>query len=64
MAANIKEEAKKMVDELPEDATWEDLEYRIYVRRKIEQGIESAERGETLTMDEVRARFPVRKSEG
>ncbi len=39
----IKEQARKLVEELPDDATWEELEYKIYVRRKIEQGLESIE---------------------
>jgi hypothetical protein len=53
----IKEEARKLVDELPDDATWEQLEYRIYVRRKIEAGLDSLKNDETLSTDEVRRRL-------
>ncbi len=57
----IKEQAHKLVEELPDDATWEQLEYKIYVRRKIEQGLESIEKGDTLSTDEVRERFGLDK---
>ncbi len=59
--SRVKEEARKLVDELPDDATWEDLEYRIYVRRKIERGLESIEQGDTLSTDEVRRRLGLDK---
>ena len=53
----IKDEARKLVDELPDDATWEELEYKIYVRRKIESGLNSLEESESLSTEEVRERF-------
>ena len=33
--SDVKHEARRLVDDLPEDATWEDLMYRIYVRQVI-----------------------------
>ena len=53
----IKKEAHRIVDELPDDATWEELEYRIHVRRKIERGRRDIEEGRTLTTEEVRQRL-------
>ena len=50
----IKEEARKLVEELSDDATWEQLEYKIHVRRKIAQGLESLEKSQTLSTEEVR----------
>jgi hypothetical protein len=54
---NVKTEARRLIEELPEDATWEDLMYRIYVRQAIESGISDAGAGRTLDIQEVRARF-------
>jgi predicted transcriptional regulator len=54
---NIKQEAIKLVENLPEDATWDDLMYDIYVRQAIEAGIEDSEAGRTIDVKEVRARF-------
>ena len=40
-----------------EDATWEDLMYRIYIRQAIESGLADVDAGHTLDIKEVRARF-------
>lgn len=53
----VKNEAKRLVEELPEDATWDDLMYRIYVRQSIETGLRDSEAGRVVSVDEVRARF-------
>ena len=55
--SNVKQEARRLVDDLPEDATWEDLMYRIYVRQVIEAGSEDSEAGRTVDVKEVRAKF-------
>ena len=54
---NVKSEAKKLVEDLPESATWEDLMYRIYVREAIEAGLEDSNQGRTVDVKEVRKRF-------
>ena len=53
----IKEEAHRLVDQLPENATWEDLVYRIYVRQSIEAGIRDADAGRAESVAEVRRSF-------
>lgn len=55
--ASIKKEAQRLVEELPENATWEDLMYRIYVRQAIEAGLRDSDAGRVVSVDEVRARF-------
>ena len=57
MPANIKEEAAKLVLELPEQATWDDLMYEIYVRQKVEEGIKAADEGRVVSHEEVKKRF-------
>ncbi|HWM90053.1 MAG TPA: hypothetical protein VN493_04745 [Thermoanaerobaculia bacterium] len=54
---SVKEEARRLVEDLPEDATWDDLMYRIYVRQKIEAGLRDSDAGRTVEVSEVRARF-------
>lgn len=56
-ATKVKEQARKMVEDLPEDASWDDLMYRIYVRQAIEAGLQDSDAGRTLDVKEVRARF-------
>ena len=53
----LKQEAHRLVNDLPESATWEDLMYRIYVREAIEAGLEDSNAGRTVSVAEVRARF-------
>ncbi len=54
---SIKQEAQKLVENLTEDATWDDLMYHIYVRQAVEAGLEDSEAGRTIDVKEVRARF-------
>jgi hypothetical protein len=54
---SIKTEARRLVDQLPDDATWEDLLYEIYVRQAIEAGLKDSREGRTLPVSEVRRRL-------
>jgi predicted transcriptional regulator len=56
-ATNVKDEARHLVEELPDDASWEDLMYRIYVRQAIEAGLGDSEAGRTVDVKDVRAQF-------
>jgi hypothetical protein len=54
---NIKNEAYRLLDSLPDEATWDDLMYRIYVRQAIEDGIKDSEAGQTVDVKDVRKKF-------
>ena len=54
---NIKKEAQNLLKDLPEDATWDDLMYEIYVRQAIEAGLADSKAGRTVDVKEVRSRF-------
>ena len=54
---NIKQEAQRLVEQLPESATWDDLMYEIYVRQAVEAGLEDCAEGRTVPVAEVRRRF-------
>jgi len=56
-STNVKQEARRLVDNLPENATWDDLMYEIYVRKAIEAGLADSEAGRTIDVKEVRAKF-------
>jgi hypothetical protein len=53
----VKEEARRLVDRLPDDASWEDLQYEIYVRQAIEAGLKDSREGRTVPLAEARRRF-------
>ena len=48
-----KEKVKKILDTLPDDSSFEDIQYHIYVRSKIEQGLKDIEEGSVLSQEEV-----------
>ena len=50
---NIKQEAHRLIEQLPENATWDDFMYEIYVRQAIEAGLADSEAGHTLDVKEV-----------
>jgi len=52
-----KEEVRRLLDALPEETSYEDIQYHIYVRQAIERGLAAAERGELLDQDEVERRM-------
>ena len=53
----IKEAARAIVDNLPEQASWDDLMYELYVKQKIEAGLAAADNGQTVPHEEVKARL-------
>ena len=55
--ATVKEEAKRLVEKLPDEASWDDLMYEIYVQKKIDMGLKAAEAGKLIPHDEVRRRL-------
>ena len=55
--SSVKEQAREVVDTLPEGVTWDDVMYAIYVRQKIEAGIKDGEEGNVVAQDEVERRF-------
>lgn len=50
---SIRDEARKLVDQLPEGASWDDLMYQIYVRQKIDAGRKAIAEGRFVTQDEL-----------
>ena len=51
-----KEEAKKLIDKLPEHATWDDIMYELYVKKKIAVALKAAEEGQVISHEEVKKR--------
>ncbi len=53
----VKEEAKKLIDKLPDEATWDDVMYEMYVRKKIDKGIKAADEGKLVSQKEIKKKF-------
>ena len=53
----VKQSVLELMQDLPDDCTWDDLMYRIYVRRQIEAGLRDLDTGERYSHEEVFAEF-------
>ncbi len=56
-SANVKQQVHELVDHLPDDATWDDVMYRIAVRRSIEIGLRESETGQGVDTKTLRKEF-------
>ena len=54
---NIKEAAYRLVEQLPEDATWDDLMRKAYEQQAIEAGLADSEVGRVTDVEAVRRRY-------
>lgn len=52
-----KQEVQALLQELPDDATLEDIQYHIYVKQKIAQGLADVRAGRVISQEEVEKRF-------
>ena len=56
-----KEAARHLIDRLPDQATWEDIMYELYVKQKIEAGLKAVEEGRTIPHEEMKRRLLAKK---
>jgi predicted transcriptional regulator len=51
------DEVRRLLDTLAPEASFEDIQYHIYVQQAIRRGLDAAERGELIEQDEVERRM-------
>jgi predicted transcriptional regulator len=51
--SSVKEQVIELVNTLPDECTWDDVMYQIYVRQKIEAGLKDADEGRLVPHEEV-----------
>jgi len=52
-----KEEVLKILNHIPDDVSFEDIQYHIYVRGKIEKGLEDIKNGKLIDQEEIEQRM-------
>jgi len=57
MPRSAKQQATEMIRNLPDQATWDDIMYELYVRQKIEQGLRDGDEGRLVLQEEVERLF-------
>lgn len=55
--STAKEEVRKLLEQLPDNSSFEDIQYHIYVREKIERGLQEVKEGRVLSQEEVERRM-------
>jgi predicted transcriptional regulator len=55
--STAKQEVRLLLDQIPDDATFEDIQYHIYVREKIERGLKDVEEGRVVSEEEMERRM-------
>lgn len=57
MSAVFKQEAHKLIDALPETATWDELAEKARYLAAVERGIEAADHGDFASPERIQAMF-------
>lgn len=52
-----KESALKVLDQMPDKASWNDIMYELYVKQKIDSGLQAINEGRVVDGDEVLSRL-------
>ena len=55
--ATAKQEARRVLESLPEEASLEDIQYHLYVLQRIERGRRDVEAGRVISQEEVERRM-------
>jgi predicted transcriptional regulator len=53
----VKQEAKNLIDKLPDNVTWDDIMYEMYVKKKIAAGLKAAEEGRVVSHEDAKKRL-------
>ena len=59
--SGVKDAVNAIVQSLPDDVTWDEVQYRLYVRQQIDAGLVDNDAGRLIDTDEMRRRLAERK---
>ena len=60
-ALPAKAAARSVLESLPDDASWEDVQYHLYVRQQIDVGLVDSDAGRLINDSDVRQRLDAQK---
>lgn len=52
--SDVKEDAIKLIQKMPDNCTYEDIQYELYVKAKIEAGIKDVEEGRVISHEQLK----------
>ncbi len=54
---SVKEQIRKMIEQLPDECSVEDVQYQLYLIEKVRRGLKSIDEGKGISHEEVRKQF-------
>lgn len=51
--SQVKKQAIELIKSLPDDCTFEDIQYHLYVREKVDRGIRAIDEGRVVSQEEA-----------
>ncbi len=57
----VKDSVRSVIQLLPDTVTWDEVQYRLYVRQQIEAGLADSDAGRLIDTDEMRHRLDLKK---
>lgn len=54
---SAKQAARELIEQLPESVSWNDLMYELYVKQKIEEGLQQLDEGRGISHEEAKRRL-------
>lgn len=55
--STAKQEVQRLLEQIPADSSFEDIQYHIYVQQKVEHGLKALEEGQYYTHDQVKKKL-------
>ena len=55
--STVKEEVSRMLEQLPDDVSMEDIQYHLYVRQKLARGLSDARDGRVVSQEAAEERL-------
>ncbi|MBI5460758.1 MAG: hypothetical protein HY941_01055 [Gammaproteobacteria bacterium] len=59
--ATPKQAAKELIEHMPDQASWNDIMYELYVKQKIEAGLKAVAEGRTVPHEDIKRRLMDKK---
>jgi len=52
-----KQAAKQIIEQVSDQASWDDIMYELYVKEKVEKGLDAIEEGRTVSHEDAKKRL-------
>jgi predicted transcriptional regulator len=59
----VKDSIRSVIQSLPDNVTWDEVQYRLYVRQQIEAGLADSDAGRLIDTEEMRNRLSRKKKQ-